>query len=47
MNVSSSITTLTGERLTDIRDLIQWIDIDWNKVEEHVNSLAIQNYKSS
>jgi len=39
VNVSSSITPLKGERLTDIRPKLQWIDIDWKKVEEHVNRL--------
>nr|QNO48706.1 hypothetical protein MNILOELO_00008 [Methanosarcinales archaeon ANME-2c ERB4] len=47
MNVSSSITPLKGERLTETRPKLQWIDIDWKKVEEHVNTLANQNYKSS
>jgi RNA-directed DNA polymerase len=46
VNVSSSITPLTGERLTDIRALIQWIDIDWKKVEEHVNRLQARITKA-
>ena len=47
VNVSSSITPLIGERLADIRLNPQWIDINWEKVEEHVNTLANPNYKSS
>ncbi len=46
MNVSSSITTLTGERLTDIRALIQRIDINWKRVEEHVNRLQARITKA-
>ena len=47
VNVSSSITPFKGERLTDIRSKLQWIGIDWKKVEEYVNTLANPNYKSS
>ena len=47
VNVSSSITPLIGERLADIRPNLQWIDINWEKVEEYVNTLANLNYKSS
>ncbi|KAF5415515.1 MAG: hypothetical protein C5S48_05665 [Candidatus Methanogaster sp.] len=47
VNVSSSITPLKGERLTDNIPKLQWVDIDWKKVEEHVNTLANPNYKSS
>ena len=39
MNVSSSITPLIGERLADSRPNLQWIDINWEKVEEYVNRL--------
>ncbi len=39
VNVSSSITPLIGERLADIQLKFQWIDIDWNEVEKHVNRL--------
>jgi len=50
VNVSSSITPLKGEILTDTRQKLQWIDIDWKKIEEHVNRLqtritkAVLNY---
>ncbi|NQE46419.1 hypothetical protein C5S31_10395 [ANME-1 cluster archaeon GoMg2] len=39
VNVSSSITPAIGERLTDIRSKLQWTDVNWKKVEEHVNRL--------
>jgi RNA-directed DNA polymerase len=39
VNVSSSITPVIGERLTDIRSKLQWTDVNWKKVEEHVNRL--------
>ena len=39
MNVSSSITPIKGERLTDIQPKILWMDIDWKKAEKHVNRL--------
>jgi len=47
VNVSNSITPLKGERLADIRPKLQWNDIDWKIVEEHVNTLANLNCKSS
>jgi len=31
VNVSSSITPLKGERLTDTRSKLQWTDIDWKR----------------
>jgi len=46
VNVSSSITPLRGERLTDTRPKSQWIDIDWKKVEEHVNRLQARITKA-
>ena len=46
MNVSSSITPLIGERLTGIRSKLQWADVDWNKVEEHVNRLQARITKA-
>ena len=39
MNVSSSITPIIGERLADIRLKLQRADVNWNKVEKHVNRL--------
>ncbi|KAF5438090.1 hypothetical protein C5S35_00730 [Candidatus Methanophagaceae archaeon] len=47
VNVSNSITPLKGERLTDKRPKPLWNDTDWKRVEEHVNTLANQNCKSS
>ena len=48
VNVSSSITPILGERLTDIQPKLQWddIDIDWNKVEEFVNRLQTRIAKA-
>jgi len=46
VNVSSSITPLKGERLTDTRPKPQWIEIDWKKVEEHVNRLQTRITKA-
>ena len=46
VNVSSSITPLIGERLADIRPNLQWIDINWEKVEEHVNRLQTRITKA-
>jgi len=46
VNVSSSITPLKGERLTDTRPKLQWTDIDWKKVEEHVNRLQARITKA-
>jgi len=47
VNVSSSITPVKGERLTDKRPKLQWTDVDWKMVEGHVNTLANPNCKSS
>jgi RNA-directed DNA polymerase len=46
VNVSSSITPLMGERLADIRPNLQWINIDWEKVEERVNRLQTRITKA-
>ena len=46
VNVSSSITPLIGERLTDNRPKLQWTDIDWNEVEKHVNRLQTRITKA-
>ena len=46
MNVSSSITPLIGERLIGIRSKLLWTDVDWNKVEEHVNRLQARITKA-
>jgi len=46
VNVSSSITPLKGERLTETRPKPQWINIDWKKVEEHVNRLQARITKA-
>ena len=46
MNVSSSITPQKGERLTDIQSKLQWSDVDWKKVEEHVNRLQARITKA-
>ena len=46
VNVSSSITPLKGERLTDTRPKLQWTDIDWKKVEEYVNRLQARITKA-
>ncbi len=46
VNVSNSITPSKGERLTDIRPKLQWVDIDWNMVEEHVNRLQTRITKA-
>ena len=46
VNVSSSITPLKGEKLTETRPKPQWIDIDWKKVEEHVNRLQARITKA-
>nr|QNO49995.1 hypothetical protein CAGMOKBG_00015 [Methanosarcinales archaeon ANME-2c ERB4] len=47
VNVSNSITTLKGERLTDRRPKLHWTDVDWKMIEGHVNTLANLNCKSS
>ena len=46
MNVSSSITPTIGERLTGIQSKLQWADVGWNKVEEHVNRLQARSTKA-
>jgi len=46
VNVSSSITPLKGERLTETRPKPQWIEIDWKKVETHVNRLQARITKA-
>ncbi|RLG27207.1 hypothetical protein DRN76_00190 [Methanosarcinales archaeon] len=46
MNVSSSITPITGERLADIRLNLQWNNIDWKIVEKHVNSMQTRITKA-
>jgi hypothetical protein len=43
VNVSSSITPLKGERLTETRPKPQWIDIDWKKAEEHQKTTVSAN----
>ena len=47
VNVSSSITQLKGEKLTDKLPKLRWTDVDWKMVEGHVNTLANLNCKSS
>jgi len=46
VNVSSSITPITGERLADIRLNLQWNNIDWKIVEKHVNSMQTRITKA-
>jgi len=46
VNVSSSITPLIGERLTDIRPKLQWSDVDWKKVGKCVNRLQARITKA-
>jgi RNA-directed DNA polymerase len=46
VNVSSSITPSKGERLTDKRPKLQWTDVDWKMVEEHVNRLQTRIAKA-
>ena len=46
MNVSSSITPVKGERLTDKRPKPLWNDTDWKRVEEHVNRLQTRIAKA-
>ncbi|MEA3487667.1 MAG: reverse transcriptase N-terminal domain-containing protein [Euryarchaeota archaeon] len=45
-NVSSSITPLKGERLTDVHSKIRWTNITWKKVEEHVSRLQTRITKA-
>jgi len=47
VNVSSSITPSKGEGLTYKCPKLQWTDVNWKIVEEHVNTLANLNCKSS
>ena len=46
MNVSNSITTLKGERLTDMRPKLQWTNVGWEEVEEHVNRMQTRITKA-
>jgi len=46
VNVSNSITPLKGERLTDIRSKSKWTDVNWEKVEKHVNRLQTRITKA-
>jgi RNA-directed DNA polymerase len=46
VTVRSSITPQKGERLTDIRPKLQWADVDWKKVEKHVNRLQTRITKA-
>jgi len=46
VNVSSSITPLKSERLTDTQLKPQWTDINWRNVEEHVNRLQTRITKA-
>ena len=46
MNVSSSITPITGERLTDIQPKFLWTDVNWKKVEKYVNRLQTRITKA-
>jgi RNA-directed DNA polymerase len=46
VNVSSSITPSKGERLTDNRPKLQWTNIYWKMVEEHVNRLQTRIAKA-
>jgi RNA-directed DNA polymerase len=46
VNVSNSITPSKGERLTDMRPKLQWVDIDWKMVEEYVNRLQTRITKA-
>ena len=45
MNVSHS-TTPQGEKLTNAQLKSQWYDINWMKVEKHVNRLQIRIAKA-
>ncbi|NOR77325.1 MAG: hypothetical protein GQ523_02580 [Methanophagales archaeon] len=45
-NVSSLITPLKGERLTDILPKFRWTDIAWKKAETHVNRLQTRITKA-
>jgi RNA-directed DNA polymerase len=46
VNASNSITPSTGERLADKQPKLQWNDIDWKMVEEHVNRLQTRIAKA-
>jgi RNA-directed DNA polymerase len=46
VNVNSSITPLIGEKLTNIRTNLQWIDINWEIVEKHVNRMQTRITKA-
>jgi len=46
VNVSNSITLLKGERLTYMRPKHQWINVNWDEVEKHVNRLQTRIAKA-
>ena len=46
VNIRYSITPLKGERLTDKRPKLQWTNVNWEKVEEHVNRLQTRIAKA-
>ncbi|KAF5437434.1 RNA-directed DNA polymerase [Candidatus Methanophagaceae archaeon] len=46
MNVCSSITPTKGERLTDTQPKFWWTNINWKKVEKHVNRLQTRITKA-
>ena len=46
VGTSNSITHLKGERLVNNQPKLQWTDIDWKMVEEHVNRLQIRIAKA-
>ena len=45
-NASNSITPSKGERLADNHPKLQWTDIDWEMVKEHVNRLQTRIAKA-
>ncbi len=45
MKVRNSITP-QGEKLTNVQLGNQWINIDWKKVERHVNRLQVRITKA-
>ena len=46
MNASNSITPSKGERLADNQPKLQWTNIDWEMVKEHVNRLQTRIAKA-
>jgi len=46
VNVCSSITPTKGERLTDTQPKFRWTNINWKKVEKHVNRLQTRITKA-